>query len=160
VLFFQWVAGFWPELGCAPSPNACRCGLWAGGGWAATWRWAGEWWLRGFKSYIGVGGLARNACRRRGAFGMMGAPCRGLGSGMALCYLIARHSAEEIAMALSATRSVPVPEDMGSFVDDLVARGDYADAADVIRAGLQALRDREDTVEQWLRDEVASTFMP
>ncbi|SNS25241.1 MULTISPECIES: type II toxin-antitoxin system ParD family antitoxin [unclassified Azospirillum] len=61
-------------------------------------------------------------------------------------------------MALSATRSVPVPEDMGSFVDDLVARGDYADAADVIRAGLQALRDREDTVEQWLRDEVAPTF--
>ncbi|MQP67074.1 hypothetical protein GE253_17240 [Niveispirillum sp. SYP-B3756] len=78
-----------------------------------------------------------------GRSGMMGAPCRGLGRRIALCYLIARHSAEEIAMALSATRSVPVPEDMGSFVDDLVARGDYADAADVIRAGLQALRDRE-----------------
>lgn len=44
--------------------------------------------------------------------------------------------------------ATPVLEDMGSFVDDLVARGDYADAADVIRAGLQAPRDREATVEQ------------
>lgn len=55
-------------------------------------------------------------------------------------------------------RSVPVPDELGRFVDDLVARGDYADAGAVVRAGLQALRDHDDEVERWLRDEVAPTF--
>lgn len=55
-------------------------------------------------------------------------------------------------------RSVSVPDELGRFVDDLVARGDYADAGAVVRAGLQALRDHDDEVERWLRDEVAPTF--
>lgn len=61
-------------------------------------------------------------------------------------------------MGTSETRSVIVPDDVGSFVDELVARGDYADAGAVVRAGIQALRDRDNEVERWLQDEVAPTF--
>lgn len=55
-------------------------------------------------------------------------------------------------------RSVPVPDHLGRFVDELVARGDYPDDGAVVQAALQALRDRDDAVEQWLRNEVAPTF--
>lgn len=55
-------------------------------------------------------------------------------------------------------RSVPVPDHLGRFVDELVARGDYPDAGAVMQAAIQALRDRDEAVEQWLRDEVAPTF--
>lgn len=52
-------------------------------------------------------------------------------------------------MDMPATRSVPVPEDVGSFVDELVAQGDYADAGTVVLAGIQALRDRDDEIQGW-----------
>lgn len=55
-------------------------------------------------------------------------------------------------------RSVPVPDHLGRLIDEMVARGDYPDAGAVMQAAIQVLRDRDDAVEQWLRDEVAPTF--
>ena len=35
---------------------------------------------------------------------------------------------------------------------------DYASASEVVRAGLRALKERDEAVERWLREEVAPTF--
>ena len=44
-----------------------------------------------------------------------------------------------------------------SYIDALVASGAYASANEVVR-GLQALRERDSTVERWLREEVVPVY--
>ncbi|MGH7084294.1 MAG: ribbon-helix-helix domain-containing protein, partial [Acetobacteraceae bacterium] len=39
-----------------------------------------------------------------------------------------------------------------------VAKGIYASASEVVRAGLRALQERDAAVERWLREEVAPTY--
>ena len=42
-----------------------------------------------------------------------------------------------------------------AFIGAKVKGGDYASASEVVRAGLPALRERDEAVERWLREEVA-----
>ena len=41
------------------------------------------------------------------------------------------------------SRTVPLPAEEAEYVDSLVASGAYASATEVVRAGLQALQERE-----------------
>ena len=43
-------------------------------------------------------------------------------------------------------------------IDSLVKSGAYASANEVISAALQALDERDATIEQWLREEVAPVY--
>lgn len=55
-------------------------------------------------------------------------------------------------------RTISLPSDQAAFIDSKVKSGDYASASEVVRAGLRALRDRDEAVEQWLRDTVAASY--
>ena len=61
-------------------------------------------------------------------------------------------------MSIIAKRTVSLPQEQSAFIDAKVASGDYASASEVVRAGLRALRERDEAVERWLRDEVAPTY--
>lgn len=60
-------------------------------------------------------------------------------------------------MSATAKRTVSLPEEQSAFIDSKVAAGDYASASEVVRAGLRALKERDEAVERWLREEVAPT---
>jgi len=51
-------------------------------------------------------------------------------------------------------RIFTLPIEQTSYIDSLVAAGTYATSSHVIDAALCALQERDDTVEQWLREEV------
>ncbi len=55
-------------------------------------------------------------------------------------------------------RTISLPSDQAAFIDAKVSVGDYASASEVVRAGLRALKERDDAVERWLRDEVAARY--
>lgn len=50
---------------------------------------------------------------------------------------------------------VNLPDDLARLVDAKVASGDYADASDVIREGLELVREHDKGFEDWLRDVAA-----
>ena len=56
------------------------------------------------------------------------------------------------------TRTVPLAAEEAEYVDSLVASGAYASASDVVRAGLQALQEREAAIDRWLQDEVVPVY--
>jgi antitoxin ParD1/3/4 len=56
------------------------------------------------------------------------------------------------------TRTVPLPAEEAKYVDSLVASGAYASASEVVRAGLQALQEREAAIDHWLQDEVVPVY--
>lgn len=58
----------------------------------------------------------------------------------------------------TAKRTISLPEDQASFIDAKVAAGDYASASEVIRAGLRALKERDEAVERWLDGPVAAAY--
>lgn len=58
----------------------------------------------------------------------------------------------------SEKRTISLPADQASFVDAKVASGDYASASEVIRAGLRALKERDEAVQRWLKGEVAAAY--
>ena len=60
-------------------------------------------------------------------------------------------------MSATAKRTVSLPDEQSAFIDAKVATGDYASASEVVRAGLRALKERDEAVERWLREEVALT---
>ena len=60
-------------------------------------------------------------------------------------------------MSATTKRTVSLPEEQSAFIDAKVATGDYASASEVVRAGLRALKERDEAVERWLREEVAPT---
>ncbi len=60
--------------------------------------------------------------------------------------------------ATSHQMSITLPDDVAAQVRARVASGKYASEIDVICDGLLALEDREMTVEQWLRTEVADIY--
>jgi antitoxin ParD1/3/4 len=55
-------------------------------------------------------------------------------------------------------RSFKLPSEHAAFIDRLVASGAFTSGSEVVRAGLQALQERDAVLEQWLRDEVAPTY--
>jgi antitoxin ParD1/3/4 len=54
------------------------------------------------------------------------------------------------------THTVPLSADDAKYVASLVASGAYASASEVVRAGLQALR--EAAIDRWLHDEVVPVY--
>lgn len=61
-------------------------------------------------------------------------------------------------MSASVKRTVSLPDEQARFIDGLVARGSYASASEVVRAGLRALQERDAAVERWLRDDVVPVY--
>lgn len=57
-------------------------------------------------------------------------------------------------MPATEKRTVSLPREQASYMDDLVRGGAYASASEVVRAGLRALQERDAAVERWLREEV------
>jgi antitoxin ParD1/3/4 len=58
-------------------------------------------------------------------------------------------------MAAVEKRTVSLSSEQAGYIDALVAKGAYASASEVVRAGLRALQERDAAVERWLREEVA-----
>jgi antitoxin ParD1/3/4 len=54
--------------------------------------------------------------------------------------------------------SITLPNEMAATVKAKVAAGEYATESEVIREGLRALIERDRAIEQWLREEVATTY--
>lgn len=61
-------------------------------------------------------------------------------------------------MSTIEKRTISLPAEHTAFIDAKVASGAYASASEVVRAGLRALRERDEAVERWLRDEVAPAY--
>lgn len=55
-------------------------------------------------------------------------------------------------------RAIGLAPDQADFIDREVASGRYASEADVMAAALSALRERDETLERWLLDEVIPLF--
>ncbi|MDQ0317245.1 type II toxin-antitoxin system ParD family antitoxin [Amorphus orientalis] len=58
----------------------------------------------------------------------------------------------------SEKRTFSLPGEHVAYIDGLVASGSYASGSEVVRAGLRALKERNEAVEAWLREEVAPTY--
>jgi|SRR5690625_2899445 len=54
--------------------------------------------------------------------------------------------------------SITLPNDMADLVEAKVASGEYATASEVIRDGLRLLMERDQAIETWLREEVATAY--
>jgi antitoxin ParD1/3/4 len=61
-------------------------------------------------------------------------------------------------MGLVPKRTFSLPLKQSKFIDAKVKAGAYASASDVVRAGLQALQERDASIEHWLRSEVAPVY--
>jgi len=61
-------------------------------------------------------------------------------------------------MAAIEKRTISLPGEQAAFIDSKVAAGDYASVSEVVRAGLRALKERDEAVEHWLREQVAPTY--
>lgn len=55
-------------------------------------------------------------------------------------------------------RTFSLQSEQTAFIDAKVKSGGYASASEVVRAGLRALRERDDAVELWLKEEVGPTY--
>lgn len=55
-------------------------------------------------------------------------------------------------------RTISLPADQTSYIDDKVKAGEFASASEVVRAGLRSLRERDTAVEHWLQAEVVKTY--
>jgi antitoxin ParD1/3/4 len=62
------------------------------------------------------------------------------------------------AMSATEKRTFSLPAEHAAFIDAKVKSGDYASASEVVRAGLRALQERDEAIERWLREEVASAY--
>ena len=64
----------------------------------------------------------------------------------------------EVAMRHDEKRTFTLPPEHVVFIEEQVASGSYASASDVVRAGLQALQERDAAEERWLKEEVAPVY--
>lgn len=51
-------------------------------------------------------------------------------------------------------RTVTLPPDLADYVEARVSSGAYASAEEVLRAGLEALQERDETLDDWIIREV------
>lgn len=61
-------------------------------------------------------------------------------------------------MASSQKRTFSLPPSQSKYIDKLVKSGSYASGSEVVRAGLRALRERDEAMERWLREEVVPVY--
>lgn len=61
-------------------------------------------------------------------------------------------------MPTIAKRTFSLPAEHTKFIDRQVRSGAYASASEVVRAGLRALKERDEAVERWLREDVAPVY--
>jgi antitoxin ParD1/3/4 len=61
-------------------------------------------------------------------------------------------------MSAVQKRTFSLPAEQAAYVDSLVTSGSYASESDVVIAGLEALQDREEDLERWLREEVVPVY--
>jgi len=61
-------------------------------------------------------------------------------------------------MSATQKRTFSLSEEQADFIDAKVETGDYASASEVVRAGLRALKERDEAIERWLREEVVPTY--
>src|SRR5215472_4753928 len=62
------------------------------------------------------------------------------------------------AMPDRIKRTFSLPAQDASYIDALVGAGAYESPNDVVKAGLDALRERDSAVEHWLRHEVVPVY--
>ena len=55
-------------------------------------------------------------------------------------------------------RTVNLPGEYAAFIDQMVAKGAYASADEVVCAGLSALHEHDGAIERWLHEEVAPVY--
>ena len=55
-------------------------------------------------------------------------------------------------------RTISLPAEQAAYMDRMVASGAFASASEVVRAGLRALKEREDAIERWLKRDVAEAY--
>jgi antitoxin ParD1/3/4 len=55
-------------------------------------------------------------------------------------------------------RTFSLSGQQASYIDSLVASGDYASASEVVRDGLRSLKERDAEIERWLRKEVVPVY--
>lgn len=60
--------------------------------------------------------------------------------------------------AKTRTVTIDLAVEQSEFVDRLVARGEFASASEVVAEALASLRERDEEVERWLREEVTPTY--
>ena len=61
-------------------------------------------------------------------------------------------------MANAEQRTISLPPEQAEFIDAQVEAGAYASASEVVRAGLQALQERDAGIEAWLQGQVGPAF--
>lgn len=61
-------------------------------------------------------------------------------------------------MAPTEKRAFDLPPEQSDYIDRLVRSGTYASANDVISAGLNALQTQQESLERWLREDVAPVY--
>lgn len=61
-------------------------------------------------------------------------------------------------MTPTEKRAFDLPPEQSDYIDRLVNSGTYASANDVINAGLNALQTQQESLERWLREDVAPVY--
>ena len=61
-------------------------------------------------------------------------------------------------MPVAAKRTFDLLPEQSAFIDAQVASGTFADASEVVGAGLWALQQQNGAMERWLNEEVAATY--
>ncbi len=61
-------------------------------------------------------------------------------------------------MATAEKRTISLQAEQVAFIDEQIATGAYASASEVVGAGLRALRERDEALESWLAQEVATAY--
>ena len=55
---------------------------------------------------------------------------------------------------MTEKRTVSLSSEQTRYLDDLVSSGRFVSASEAVRAGLQALQERDEAIDRWLREEV------
>ncbi|MBK0022852.1 type II toxin-antitoxin system ParD family antitoxin [Ochrobactrum sp. S46] len=55
-------------------------------------------------------------------------------------------------------RTISLPSEQAAFIESKVKNGDYASVSEVVRAGIRALRERDEVIERWLNNAVSTSY--
>jgi antitoxin ParD1/3/4 len=55
-------------------------------------------------------------------------------------------------------RTISLPHTQAAYIDELVERGAFSSASEVVRAGLRLLKERDAVIERWLREDVVPVY--